>query len=123
MREIDPARQIAGEPPRRWFAGKSFDLIVWYAQGDEVGGFQLCYRKGVDEHALTWWRGKGYSHSRIDDGEGLPDHHKMSPILVPDGTFDKKALAARFREEGRSIDPELVNFVAETIGEYPGTSA
>ena len=119
MREIEPARQIADEPPRRWFIGRSFDLIVWYTPGGEIAGFQLCYRKGVDEHALTWWQGKGFSHNRIDDGEGLPDHHKMAPILVPDGTFDKEALLSRFREASREIDPDLVEFVAATVGKYP----
>lgn len=119
LRELTPTRQLADEPRRRWFSSDRFDLIVWYGPGDDIIGFQLCYLKGRDEHALTWWRDKGYAHDRIDDGEGRPDEQKMTPILVPDGSFDKQALIDAFREGSQAIDPQLVRFVTETVAAYP----
>jgi hypothetical protein len=120
LREMGPVRQVAGEPSRRWFADRAFDLIVWSDARGDLTGFQLCYRKGSDEHALTWWRETGFSHDRIDDGEGLPENHKMTPILVPDGSFDRDQLVASFRRVSQGLDPELVGFVASTIARYPG---
>jgi hypothetical protein len=119
LRELTSTRQVSGEPIRKWFTGNDIDLILWYVPGDEIIGFQLCYGKGSDERALTWWKNKGFSHDKIDDGEGRPDNQKMSPILVPDGAFDKDKLLAHFRERSRELDPELVQFVAATIGRYP----
>jgi hypothetical protein len=98
----------------------ALDLIIWTAPPEEVIGFQLCYLKGSDEHALTWWKGRGFSHDRIDDGEGRPDHQKMTPILVPDGTFDKEGLIALFRGSSTELEPRLVQFVMEKIDGYPG---
>jgi hypothetical protein len=96
-----------------------FDLIVWYTPDNSIMGFQLCYGKGVDEHALTWSEGKGFSHNRIDDGEDCPASHKMTPILVPDGIFEKDNVLALFQKESKAIDPELVRIVTETIKKYP----
>lgn len=119
LREITPARQVSDEPPRRWFAGNALDLIVWYSASGEIQGFQLCYSKGHDEHALTWWKGKGFFHDRIDDGEGRPDDQKMTPILLPDGSFDKERVISQFRDNSAEIDQELVQFVVRTIEGYP----
>lgn len=118
LREITPTRQITDEPERKWFTGNALDLIVWFAASNKVIGFQLCYLKGSDEHALTWWKSRGFSHDKIDDGEGFPDNQKMTPILVPDGTFDKEELIALFREKSGEIDPHLVRFVTKTIESY-----
>jgi hypothetical protein len=43
-----------GEPKRRWFRSERFDLIVWLTEYERVWGFQLCYRHGGEERALTW---------------------------------------------------------------------
>lgn len=119
MREIRPTRQIPNEPFRKWFAGDPLDLIVWFDSAGEIIGFQLCYPMGADERALTWWRDKGFSHDRIDDGEGLPDSQKMTPILVPDGAFDKKSVIALIKEKCEGVDPQLARFVAEKLEGYP----
>ena len=116
-------RQIPGDPFRRWFSDDIFDLIVWYTPGNMIMGFQLCYRKGIDERALTWLKGKGFSHDRIDDGEGRIPHHKMTPILVPDGTFKKYDVLARFEKESREIDPDVVRVVTRMIKQYPSPEA
>ena len=133
LKEILKTRQITGEPRRRWFSDEVFDLIVWYADpmsapfmaapsdggpapdadagnpgedGEEdIVGFQLCYREWPEEKALTWLKGEGFSHNRIDQGEGRPDHHKMTPILLPDGEFDAGQVQDQFRTACAEIDP------------------
>ena len=83
LSEIKKTRQEEGEPYRRWFTDEDHDLIVWYDAEGKILGFQLCYELGPNERALTWIRGKGYAHNRVDDGETGFFMHKMSPILVP----------------------------------------
>ena len=122
LKEVRKTRQIPNEPFRRWFSDKTFDLIVWYDPDNTIMGFQLCYRKGIDEHALTWLRGKGFSHNRIDDGEGRPARHKMTPLLALDGTFEKNHVLALFENESKEIDPEIVGIVTEMIKRYPQAS-
>jgi hypothetical protein len=90
-------------------------------QPDEahVVGFQLCYREWPDEKALTWLKGKGFSHNRIDQGEGRPDHHKMTPILLPDGEFDAGQVHDRFQAACAEIDPQVAEIVCKALGHYP----
>ena len=84
--ETVEARQIPEEPFRRWFADPELDLIVWYEPDRTILGFQLCYRVRAQAKALTWIKGRGFSHKRLDEGDDGPGH-KMTPILLPDGTF------------------------------------
>lgn len=119
LRELKGAQQVAGEPFRRWFCDDTFDLIVWYADGGPPIGFQLCYREGGDEHALTWLENRGFSHNRVDDGEGRPARHKMTPVLVPDGLFDGRHVANAFRQASAEIESEVATLVLETIAKYP----
>lgn len=121
LQEVTNARQIPGEPPRRWFSSDTFDLIVWLGSDDGITGFQLCYREGTDHKALTWLRDRGFTHKRVDDGEGRPQRPKMTPILVPDGVFERDHVLALFRKESRQIEPQLTRFVVETIKKYPLT--
>jgi hypothetical protein len=118
LSEIQDPRQIENEGLRRWFTDEYFDLIVWYEKdGTEVTGFQLCYDRGYKERALTWRRGEGFNHERIDDGE-LPGRMKMTPVLVPDGVFDHTSIAERFRRSSGQIDPEIQEFVYEKVIHY-----
>lgn len=68
IKEIN-ARQIGGDPDRRWYSSEYFDLIVWFNKGKEIIGFQLCYDKERNERAITWKETVGYLHSQVDDGE------------------------------------------------------
>lgn len=119
LRETRSVRQIPGESPRRWFSDDFFDLIVWYSPRSDIEGFQLCYQKGRDEKALTWFKDAGFSHNRIDNGEGRPGHHKMTPILTPDGLFDKDSILGLFKKESTEIDFTIASFVCEKMMEYP----
>jgi hypothetical protein len=119
LRELKDVRQIQGESFRRWFSSNIFDLIVWYSQAHEITGFQLCYREGTDEKALTWFEESGFSHKRVDDGEGRPFRPKMIPILVPNGTFERDYFLHVFQEESKEIDPEVFRVVSSIIKKYP----
>lgn len=119
LREVEKTRQIAGEPSRRWFSDEVFDLIVWYSAAVDIIGFQLCYRAWPNEKALTWLKGEGFSHNRIDQGEGRPDHHKMTPILLPDGAFDAQQVREQFRAASAEIDPGVAKLVSRAMQHYP----
>lgn len=119
LREIENTRQVSGEPRRRWFADDIFDLIVWYSPSGEKSGFQLCYRDAFEERALTWMKDKGFSHNKIDDGEGISVRYKMTPILVPDGAFDRDHILELFEAAGQEIDVDVTGYVQEKIIQYP----
>ena len=117
--EIENAKQVPGEGFRRWFSDNYFELIVWYEKDEEtITGFQLCYDIYKMERALTWKKDMGYMHSKIDDGEDNPQGHKMTPILVKDGLFDKDGIGRKFIEAGKDIDEDIVELVYSKITEY-----
>jgi hypothetical protein len=112
LRELS-SNQRAGEPKRRWFRSEKFDLIVWMEK-DKVWGFQLCYDRDRQERALTWTSEHGYSHDRIDDGEGNPTKNQ-TPILVPDGAFPARKILEAFTSEAVGIDPMIRDTVVERL--------
>lgn len=121
LQEVKHVRQIPGEPFRRWFTDNMFDLIVWHDPDHHVTGFQLCYREDADHKALTWQRDSGFTHKRVDDGEGRPFRPKMTPILVPDGVFERDHVLTLFENESKEIDPDVVSIVTRIIKKYPSS--
>jgi len=119
LTEIDHTRQIKGEPHRRWFEDADCDLIVWDHGGSNIIGFQLCYGKNRDEHALTWRVGCGFSHERVDDGEESFQPYKSTPLLIPDGRFDAAMVVEDFRRRSGSIEPRVAEFILQKLSEYP----
>ena len=117
--ELKDVKQNDDEDFRRWFADDYFDLIVWYDRNKNISGFQLCYNKEEDERSLTWKKNIGFSHNKIDDGD-RPGQAKMTPVLVPDGTFAKHPVADKFKEKSKEIDSDTADFVYKTILLYPG---
>jgi hypothetical protein len=117
--ELHETSQVSGEHRRRWFTDGSFDLIVWYDEDDRVHGFQLCYGKPDREHAVTWRRRGGYSHTSVDDGEGRPGKSKASPVLLPDGVFEKEAVVRSFRAAAAGLDPALADLVVRRLEDCP----
>jgi hypothetical protein len=115
LKEYTNVQQINGEPKRRWFENDYFDLIVWYADDDEIFGFQLCYDKDTIEKALTWKKSTGYTHRRIDTGEYSAMQYPASPTLEKDGLFRKRKIADRFLKESAEIDPRIRMFVLKKI--------
>jgi len=115
--EVHNVRQIPGEGFRRWFSDDYFDLIVWHDDVGLMSGFQLCYDKTGYERVLTWRRGHGYAHDRIDDGE-TPGEPKRTPILALDGVFEKKQVALAFRNASATCFFSNTPSVHETIRRY-----
>jgi len=117
LKEVVPTRQIPDEPRRTWFIDEDMDLITWYGADERLIGFQLCDNKGVEEHALTWFLGKGYTYERVDDGEGHPGHPKMTPVLLPDGVPDIDALLRHFRSKSEQVPAIIREFVQAKLRE------
>ena len=119
LREYEHVRQIEGEGRRRWFSDNFFDLVVWSDDAGTIIGFQLCYDSERDQRALTWRRDFGYTHHRVDDGEHRPGKVKATPVLVADGLFDQRAIAAKFASAASEISPLISRFVFEKLLKYP----
>ena len=114
LRELTNVRQVLKESRRRWFADDYFDLIVWVGERGEFIGFQLCYDKSGDEHALTWHKNTGFNHHRVDSGE-LQRPYKATPILLVDGLVDFASLTDCFKERSRKMDQQVARFVLGKI--------
>jgi hypothetical protein len=121
--EIQRARQIPGEPRRRWFMSSSMDLIVWFDDQSSPIGFQLCYDKDTpDEKALTW-RDERSVHSEVSSGEGRNFSHKGSPLLFLNGKPDTTYIAAQFERQATQIPNDLALWVAQIVREKVGLQA
>jgi hypothetical protein len=118
LREYLNVRQIPGESKRRWFSDEYFDLIVWLDEKENIVGFQLCYDILRGHRALTWHNKMGFSHHRVDDGESRPGKLKATPVLVPNGHFEYKKIAKRFKKESRNIEERIATFVYEKLLQY-----
>ena len=119
LREI-AARQVEGEPARRWFTSSEIDLFVWVGEDGAPSGFQLCYDKQAREHALTWTPASGFSHMAVDGGESRPGRYKGTPILVANGAIDTEGILGQLRQEGAtSLPPEFLQFVEGKISALP----
>lgn len=116
--EIQNVKQNEGEPKRRWFIDEYFDLVVWLDKEDEVEGFQLCYDKSKNQHALTWHRESGYMHNRVDEGDDKPGKPKGIPILVADGNFAYDKIAEMFKGESVNLDQRVAMIIHDRILEY-----
>ena len=110
LKEI-PARQVPGEPARRWFMSAGCDLIVWVAGDESASAFQFCYDKSQREHALTWTPRDGFSHLAVDTGREGRD----APFLVANGAIDPARILRLFRDEAGSIPQEYVDFISDKM--------
>jgi hypothetical protein len=119
LREI-PARQLEGEPARRWFTSPDIDLFVWLGDDGSPSGFQLCYDKQAREHALTWTKAGGYSHMAVDGGESRPGRYKGTPILIANGVIDVDNILGQLRQQGAAIPPEYLQLIENKIGAKAG---
>lgn len=118
LRELPDARQVPGEPRRRWFNSPDLDLIVWMDDRGDPTGFQLCYDKLRSERALTWHADRGYDHAAVDDGEAAPGKHKSTPILVADGLFQSNRVHAEFLEASADVPEDIRQFVSDALLRY-----
>ncbi len=119
MIEWAGVRQIPGEPRRRWFSSEEFDLIVRLDDSGEFIGFELCYDKTSNEHALLWSKSQGFSHMGVDDGEQRMGSHKQTPIMVANGAFDFPHLYSAFLKECTTLPEDVAGFVLQTLEQHP----
>lgn len=117
MYEIRKVRQNKGEPFRRWFFSHDLDLIVWY-ENNCFYGFQLCYDVQGDQHAITWFIDRGFTHTRVDAGDTVPGKPR-TPILLPNGFFDNVRIANQFKKAAMRIDARVSEIVYRLLMEYP----
>lgn len=117
LREFRNVRQIPGEPPRRWFTSQDMELVVWCDESAGPIGFQLCYKDGSSEYALTWKPDCGFSHKRIDDGEERPAKHKATPILTADVPASANLISERFALVSARLPVEFAEFVGKELRE------
>ncbi len=113
--EIRHTRQIRGEAPRRWFWDDCFDLLVWLNAAQAIMGFELVYDKRRAPRALTWRADVGYSHHKVDDWDNRPGKPKAAAILLPDGPWDRHAIAEAFAHPSAHMDPAIAQFVRHKI--------
>lgn len=116
--ELKDARQIHGEPIRRWFMSPAMDLIIWHDEHMKPIGFQLCYDKGRHEKAITWHQGGELVHSAIHAGEDTGLKHKESPILVGDGSPDFVYIKEHFTEQSGKLPPEVARLVLSALSTH-----
>jgi hypothetical protein len=120
--EFHDVKQYPEEGFRRWFLDDYFDLIIWYDNNQNLIGFQLCYDKNFNEHAITWHKNPqndngSYIHTRVDSGD-LTFHAKGTPILAADGQFAKLDISQKFKEASQKIEPEIAQFVYQKLLTY-----
>ena len=119
--ETETSGNYRGQYFTRQFANKYFDIYVWFeSDRRSLVGFQLCYNKGIDEHALTWTKIKGYQHNRIDDGETRSSitGYKMAAVLVPNGIFDTYSIAQKFLKDQGDVDHKTALLIYTRLMEY-----
>lgn len=78
--------------------------------------FQLCYDRRRNERVLTWTEDVGYTHDRLDDGEGTPTKNR-SPILVSEGEFPVTTVLDSFEKSSLQIEAPIGLFVAQKLRE------
>ena len=115
--EFTNVRQIPGEPRRRWFTCEDLELVVWFDESDDPMGFQLCYKNGGSEYAVTWNPDRGFSHKMIDDGEQRPGKHKATPILVSGALASARLINERFAQVSAGLPVTIAEFIGKKLRE------
>lgn len=122
FREINDVKQ---EPAgrRRWFEADGIELVVWLGEepANDVTGFQLCYEFRGREYALTWRADAGFTHSKVDTGDGTPLRNE-TPVLEPDQSIPWALITQRFDANSRSLEPWLSQVIRRTLHNRTGTA-
>jgi hypothetical protein len=114
LREILMTKQTPGEPCLRWWQNDYFDLFVWF-EPEEIRGFQLCYDRGHDEHALTWRREFGtVSHHSVDDGQRGTSHARSPILRAAKGTIPA-GIAERFEGDAGVLPEECRSLIQQVL--------
>lgn len=119
LRLIKTKRHSTKHLQRLWFNDQNHDLFIWLENNIKPVKFQFSYNKMQNEHSLNWDLLSGYSHVKIDSGEDVIHTYKMTPIMVPDGTFDQNQLAWLFKSINNDLPPDLAEFIQQKIESAP----
>lgn len=114
LREIKNARQITGEPTRKWYTNVDIDLIVWMEE-PRILGYQLVVPSEHGHTAITWREGSGLSVSHVDDGEGRPARPKMTPLLTGRASINVETVLQLFRKIADDLPHGLASLVEQTL--------
>jgi hypothetical protein len=117
LREIPGVRQDRPNLQRRWYQDEFFDLYTWHAPDGALVSFQLCYDVRGRRRALTWHHEHGFSHTRIDPGDG-GRLGRMTPILVGGGRFPHRIVRERFAQEAAILDAPTRDLIIARMREY-----
>ncbi len=117
LKEIKNISQIPGDKKRKLFSDSFFDLFVFFEDNNEIVEFQLSYNKKDSEKIIIWSKENGFSHQSVDVGDH-PGKIKRTPIVIPDGVFNKSLVLDKFIKESKNIDKEIVDFVTEKLSSY-----
>jgi len=116
LTEIKNLKQTAGEPAKRWFNNASMDLFVWHEK-NKIIGFQLCYDKEKNEKALSWYKGNGFQHQKVDDGENRSGRYKATPLLLQNESFEFNNITEEFKKHSLHLVGEIKGFILNKIKE------
>ncbi|MBL8449624.1 MAG: hypothetical protein JNM32_06845 [Dechloromonas sp.] len=115
LREIRKTRQVEGEPPRKWYFAREFDLVVWFDPEGRPAAFQLAYDKHRDEQSVAWSAERGYRHYVVETGR-----RAGTPLLAPGGRFPRDRVLTAFRAQAEELPLEVVDFVIGRLRDYDG---
>jgi hypothetical protein len=118
LREFRNVRQERTGGRRRWFESEAMELVLWIDDADRLTGFQICYDLGHKPHALTWRKGRGFTHNSIDSGNDTPLAN-LTPILRPDGEAPWVLIARLFDESSGSLEPDLRQRIRDELTRGP----
>lgn len=122
LREIIGLAQTDKNLFKRWFTDSDYwDLYIWTDKKNEIVGIQLCYSKNLNEHALTWFKDEVFNHTKVStrySSAGLSGSFSGSPILVPNGIFNKDLILNKFLKDSIKLDKKIVDFVESKIKEF-----
>ncbi|OVE76387.1 hypothetical protein BVX97_01230 [bacterium E08(2017)] len=114
--EVKHARQIEGEPTRRFFTNGQYDLLLWL-EGKRLIGYQLVLPSGHEQTAVTWRDGSGFSIYTVDNGEGRPARPKMTPVLTVRTTVDADSVLKLFKSVADYLPHGYANLIETTLSD------
>ena len=119
LKEFKKVSQEAdGKNKRRWFSGKTIELLVWFSKEDgSLTGFQLCYDLQSIPHAFTWQKENNVLiHEKIDEGDSLP-RKNLAPIMVTDGVPPILRVKEEFERESLEVDKDIRELVLKIFND------
>ena len=113
LREVSKIAQPDKHLSKRWFTSQAADLFIWH-NGVRFSRFEFCYNKHRSEYSLRWKLGAGFSHAKVDDGEGVAAS-KSSPILIACEKIDSDYIFQVFKKLSGKVDMPVRFFIMRRL--------